>query len=418
MKILYIHNEYASISGEEHAAEALASLLREHGHEVAWFRRSSAGLHRSTGRKVQALLAGIYNPYAARAVAAKLDEYQPDLVQVQNLYPLLSTAIFRPIRHRRIPVVMRCPNYRLFCPNGRHLVNGRVCNRCAGFGHELWCVVRNCEGNLAKSAGYAARNAWARLAGRILNSVDAFIVQSEFQKRVFASRGISADRIEVVPGMAPQVSESQDASVGDGVAFVGRISPEKGIEALVAAARNLPEIPFGVAGEDGTMPHVRHSSPPNIRWHGFLRRDALNEFYRSARIIVVPSRWYEGFPNVIVQAMVMGRPVICSNIGALPEIVDDGQTGLLFETDNASDLAAKIRILYDRPDLCRKMGEAGRRKALACYCPEACYSALMNAYDKAFHRAGPQDSWRLSGDDLQFDSRPSAEVAPLTHGKG
>lgn len=418
MKILYIHNDYASTSGEEHAAEALVALLQAHGHEVSWFRRSSAGLHQSPLRQVQAFLAGIHNPRSAKTLAARLDEFPPDIVQVQNLYPWISTSIFAPIRQRHIPVVMRCPNYRIFCPNGRHLINGRVCNCCAGFGHELWCMIHNCEGRWLKSLGYATRNAWARLSGRILSGVDVFIVQSEFQRQLFAARGISADRIEVVPGMAPAVAESSEVPAGEGVAFVGRISPEKGIETFVKAAQTIPDVPFTVAGDDGAMPGLRDASPINVQWRGFLPREPLGELYRRSRIIVVPSRWYEGFPNVIVQAMMMGRPVICSSIGGLPEIVDDGNTGLLFETDDASDLARKIRYLHDRPDLCRKMGAAGRRKALQHYSPEACYRHLMSAYDKAFERIGSQPAPSPLRNQRLFRSHQPPEPAPLTHGKG
>ncbi|HPC94070.1 MAG TPA: glycosyltransferase family 4 protein [Sedimentisphaerales bacterium] len=416
MRILYVHNDYASTSGEEHAAESLVNLLRQHGHEVAWFRRSSAGLHRSPIRKAQALLAGIYNPYAARAMETVLDEFRPDIVQVQNLYPLISTSIFRPIRQRHIPVVMRCPNYRLFCPNGRHLVHGRVCNKCAGFGHEIWCVIHNCEGDLFKSLGYAARNTWARLTRRILNGVDVFIVQSQFQRKVFAARGISADRIEVVPGMAPDVSDSP--AIGEGVAFVGRISPEKGVETLVEAARVVPDIPFAIAGDDAGLAGLRETSPANVRWHGFLRGEQLADLYRRSRIVVVPSRWYEGFPNVIVQAMMMGRPVICSNIGGLPEIVDAGNTGLLFETDNASDLARKIRYLYERPALCRQMGAAGRAKALREYSTQACYRRLMAAFEKAQQKVDRRQDPCHSHDGRVFRSCPQQERVPRMQGKG
>jgi glycosyltransferase involved in cell wall biosynthesis len=418
VRILYVHNDYASTSGEEHAAEALVNLLRQHGHEVAWFRRSSAGIHQSSLRKAQALLTGICNPYSAKAIAAKLDEFKPDIVQVQNLYPLISTSIFRPIHERRIPVVMRCPNYRIFCPNGRHLVNGRVCNRCAGFGHEIWCVIQNCENGRLKSLGYAARNAWARLTGRILNGVDVFIVQSEFQRQIFAARGISTDRIEVVPGMAPDVVDSPETSTGEGVAFVGRISPEKGIETFVRAADALLDIPFAVAGEDGSMPGLGDRSPANVRWLGFLRGEHLGELYRRSRIVVVPSRWYEGFPNVIVQAMIMGRPVVCSRIGGLPEIVDDGETGLLFEPDDSCDLARKIQFLYDRPNLCREMGAAAREKALREYSPQACYLRLISAFDKARGRGGLRYGCHISADDLLARSYRQEEPVQVTHGKG
>lgn len=182
MKILYIHNEYAKPSGEEQAAGELVSLLKEHGHEVRWFTRSSAEIADSTYGKIKALITGIYNPFSAIALAKVLDEYRPDIVQVQNLFPLLSPSVFKPIKQRRIPVVMRCPNYRLFCPSGLSLdPSGMVCERCWG-GKELNCIKLNCLGSRLKSIGYATRNAFARKLKLILDGVDLFIVQSEFQK--------------------------------------------------------------------------------------------------------------------------------------------------------------------------------------------------------------------------------------------
>ncbi len=388
MRILYVHNDYATPSGEEHAVKALAELMRAHGHEVAWFRRSSAELRGAPAAHAKAFFTGIHNPSAARALAGVLDKFQPDVVQVQNLYPLISPSIFTPLRRRGIPVVMRCPNYRIFCPNGRHLVKGRVCNLCVGPGHELWCVVRNCQESFFKSVGYAARNAAARMTGRIRDGVDVFIVQSKFQRDLFAARGIPRDRIEIVPGLAPDVTEPP-WTIGRYVTFVGRVSPEKGIETFVRAAHLNAEIPCAVAGDDRSMPDLRRQGTGNIEWHGFLDHASLDAVYAQSRIVVVPSRWYEGFPNVIVQAMMMGRPVICSAIGGLPDIVEDRRTGLLFNPDNAAELAQKIRFLYTRPGLCRQLGIAGREKALREYSSDVCYERVMTAFEKAIRRCRP-----------------------------
>jgi glycosyltransferase involved in cell wall biosynthesis len=401
MRILCVHNDYASPSGEEHAIGSLTDLMRSHGHEIGWFRRSSEGLHHSPSAQAKAFFAGIHNPSAARALAGELDRFRPDAVLVQNLYPLISSSIFAPLRRRKIPVVMRCPNYRVFCPNGRHLVRGHVCNLCAGLGHELWCVVRNCEESLFKSIGYAARNAAARMTGRILNGVDVFVVQSRFQREVFAARGVPLERIEIVPGLASEVAEPP-WTVGQWVTFVGRVSDEKGIEAFIRAAKITPEIPFAVVGDDRFVPRIRERAPTNVHWRGYLGGESLDAAYAQARIVVVPSRWYEGFPNVIVQAMMRARPVIGSALGALPDIVEDGRTGLLFRPDNVDELAQKIRFLYARPGLCRQLGIAGREKALREYSPDVCYERLMAAFAKAMNHRRP----RYDLCDLSIDHSP------------
>jgi len=383
MRVLYVHNDYGSRSGEEVAAEGLAQLLTDHGHEVIWFRRSSSEIGNSVGGRAKAFFTGIHNPFAAVALSRMLDEVKPDLVQVQNIYPLLSPSIFRPIKVRKIPVVMRCPNYRLFCPNGLHLVRGEVCEKCLAFGREAWCILRNCENSLFKSTGYALRNASARLSGRILRNVDMFIVQTEFQKVKFVERGIPESRVGIVPGFVPDNDEAQPQELGDLVTFVGRVSPEKGIEDFLAAARLLPDVPFAVAGSENGMLGLRERSPANVQWLGFLAATELRDLYIRSRIVVVPSRWYEGFPNVAAQAMASARPVIATRIGAMTSIVEDNRTGLLAEVADPHDLARKTAALYQDRALCRRMGHAAREKAVAQYSSESIYLALTAVYDNA-----------------------------------
>jgi glycosyltransferase involved in cell wall biosynthesis len=171
--------------------------------------------------------------------------------------------------------------------------------------------------------------------------------------------------------------------LGEWVSFVGRISPEKGIEEFLAAARRLPEVPFAIAGDGSAMAQYQSQSSANVTWHGFLRGGELDSFYRNSRLLVFPSRWYEGFPNVATRAMALGKPVLASRIGVFPEIVDDGDTGALFAVGDGGSLAEAVQGLYSDPALCRQCGEAGKRKALADYTREAIYERLMAAYSVA-----------------------------------
>ena len=125
MRFLFVHNDYARRSGEEFAVESLADLLESHGHRVDWFRRCSDEIVGSMYGSAKAFLCGIHNPSAIRALETILDETSPDIVQFQNLYPLLSPSVVQSASRRGIPTVMRCPNYRLFCPTGLLLSRGR-----------------------------------------------------------------------------------------------------------------------------------------------------------------------------------------------------------------------------------------------------------------------------------------------------
>lgn len=384
MKILYVHNEYAKPSGEEHAARELVALLEEHGHEVRWFTRSSAEIADSTTGKVKALVAGIYNPFSARELGKILDEYKPDIVQVQNLYPLLSPAIFKPIKKRGIPVVMRCPNYRLFCPTGLSLdPEGKVCEGCWK-GSEMNCIKLNCMGSRMKSMGYALRNAAARISGGIRNNVDVFIVQSEFQKQKFISQGIPAERIGILAGISPNVNVTDPDRLGEWVSFVGRVSAEKGIDEFIEAARMNPSIPFRVAGNIDSNYKLPDNLPTNIEFVGFKKGDDLDRFYIDSRIIVVPSKWYEGFPNVIVRGMLHNKPVITTGIGAMQSIIDDKVNGLLVPPADGKALGEAIRSLYNDPDLCRQYGNSGYDKATTIYSRDQIYKDLMKIYSQAY----------------------------------
>jgi glycosyltransferase involved in cell wall biosynthesis len=381
MHCLFAHNDYGRRSGEEEAVERIAGLLQEAGHRISWLRRSSAEIDGSLKSKVTAFAAGIWSHSAYREMARQLADDRPDVVQVQNIYPFLSSSILAACREARVPVVMRTPNYRLFCPTGLHLRDGSVCVSCLSRGRELNCVRYNCEGNAAKSIGYAARNAFNRLTGTILDNVDRVIVLSQFQRRRFEAQGIAPDSIAVVPNVAP-VDEIQATPVPTRgyVAFVGRLEHEKGVHELLDAARMLPDVQFAIAGAIGHSSELPRVASGNVRFDGFLGGRTLRDFYAGSRIVVCPSKWFEGFPNVIASAMAHGRPVVASRIGAIPEIVRDGVTGLLCEPGDSRDLASKIDALLRSETTCALMGRQGRRIAEEEYSPQEVLSKWIRIY--------------------------------------
>ncbi len=234
--------------------------------------------------------------------------------------------------------------------------------------------------------GYALRNAFARISHLIRNNVDVFIVQSEFQKQKFISQGIPAERIGVLAGISPNIKVNDDSRLGEWVSFVGRVSAEKGIDEFMEAARMNPEIPFRVAGNIDINYVIPYRLPENLEFVGFKKGDDLDRFYLDSRIIVVPSKWYEGFPNVIVCAMLHKKPVITTNIGAMQSIIDHEQNGLLVPPANVSALADAVRSLYNDTDRVRMYGENGYVKASIQYSREQIYSDLIDIYSQANER--------------------------------
>jgi glycosyltransferase involved in cell wall biosynthesis len=378
-----VHNEYGRFSGEEAVLNGLAELLQRNGHYVTRFTRSSADIPGMLPGQVRAFLGGIYNPASRMAFRRFLAEEKPNLINLHNLYPLISPAVLPECRRAGIPVVMTVHNYRLICPNGLFLSHGEICERCAG-GREYWCIVRNCEGRLPKSVGYALRNAVARGLGLYSKYVQVFACLTDFQRRKLIEAGFPEERMVVIPNALDVSREApQHTMDGDYVGFVGRVSREKGLDLLLDAARLRPDIPFRIAGHADDRDPLLANLPPNVFLRGQLGGRELLEFYRQARIIVMQGKGYEGFPMVLLEAMQHGKPAVGPRLGGIPEIIEDGRTGLLFESGNMQDYVASIARLWDSPGLCVAMGEAAKERLGKEYSSDRYYKRFMAATELA-----------------------------------
>jgi len=280
-----------------------------------------------------------------------------------------------------VPVVMTIHNFRLICPWGLFMSPQGVCERC--YGGEHWCFLLNCAGNRFKSLGYALRNVWARTRGLYKKHVSLYIALNHFQKGKLVQAGYPEDRIHVIPNMvdaapAPNGHSALDRYVG----FAGRLSEEKGIGVLFEAARCLPRVSFHLAGNGRNLAELGKSAPNNVRLLGHLHGEAFEDFFGGVRLLTFPSVCYEGFPTVLPQAMLRSKPVVCSRLGGLSEIVEDGRTGLLTEAGNPADLAEKIERLWSDPPQCHRMGAAGREKALRLYSADAWYVRTLECYQE------------------------------------
>lgn len=389
MKICIVHNEVRVWGGEETAVDGIRRLLLTNGHQVTSFvHRTKDVLDKPFG-KLRAFACGIWNRQVGREFAKLLSAEKPDVVHIQNVYPVISPIVFQVAHDAGIPVVLRSSTFRMFCPTGLLMCKstGQICERCIG-GKEYWCVLKNCEGSIPKSLGYAFRSAYNRIRCTITRNTTMYYTPAVFMRQKLIELGISADSIAVVPTyIHDDASPAGLTYPGEYVGYAGRLSPEKGVDILMNAARRCGEIPFEAAGSASElMGSVLKDLQGNVKLVGHLARDELRNFYARARFVVVPSRCYDTFPNVALEAMVYARPIIGSRIGGIPEIVEDGVTGLLFEPGNTEELASKIRRLWNNPQLCTKMGQAGREKALCDYGPEKYHERLMAVYEKAIER--------------------------------
>lgn len=388
MKVYQVYNEPRSrFGGERTVVDATMRVLTENGHEPRLLMRSSRALEDSWFGRVCAFFGGVYNIWAYREMRRLLEEDRPDVVHVHGVYPMFSPSVLVACRRAGVPVVMTVHNYNLTCPTWYHLYKGRVCEDCVG-GHEYRCVLKNCRDSIPESFAYALRSSVARRFRLFHDNVDMLIVLTSFAKGRLLQAGFRDDQMAVVSNPAPMPETTANAVEGQYVAFAGRFSPEKGVETLLAAARQLAGVPFKVAGDGPTLSDMMAKAPRNVEFAGRLDAGELRAFYAGARLVVVPSVWFEQFPMVILEAMALGLPVVASRIGGLPEIVEDGITGCLFEPGNAEDLAEKLGGLWSNPELRRRMGKAGREKVIRQYGQEQYYNNLMAVYQTAIR--GPR----------------------------
>jgi glycosyltransferase involved in cell wall biosynthesis len=398
LKVFQVYNEQRNrFGGEPVVIDATMRLLAENGHEPRMVMKSSRVLENSILKRLSASWGGVYNIRVNHEMRRLLKKDRPNVVHVHNLYPMFSPSILVACRREGVPVVMTVHSHILTCPTWYHLYKGSVCEACVG-GHEYRCVLKNCRNNILESAAYALRSSVARRFRLFHDNVNVLIVMTAFAKRKLLQAGFREDQIAVVPNPASVKDTATNPSAGQYVAFAGRMSPEKGVDIFLGAAERMPNVPFKVAGDGPLLSEMMAKAPANVEFLGRLGPDDLREFYGKSRFVVVPSVWFEQFPIVVLEAMARGLPVISSRIGGLPEIVEEGIAGSLFEPGNPEDLVQQVRRLWEDPELCNRMGRAGRQKVIREYTEDAYYDNLMAVYQTAIHR-----------------SRNSATVTPLVH---
>jgi glycosyltransferase involved in cell wall biosynthesis len=391
VKVLQIYNEQRSLFGGEPAVVRITTrVLEANGHSTRLLMKSSREIETSFVRKAGAFFGGVYNVFAYREMQLVLAGNHPDVVHVHSVFPMFSPSVLVACHRAGVPVVMTVHSHILTCPTWYHLYKGEICEDCVG-GHEYRCFTKNCRGNILESAAYALRSGVARVLRLFRDNVTLFIALSQFGKNKLVHAGFPADQIVVVPNATSvSVSSSHHRVAGDYVGFAGRVSREKGIDTLLSAALSLTDVPIRLAGNGPVLAEMVARAPSNVSFVGMLEPDALIEFYRRCRFVVVPSLTFEQFPMVAVDAMALGLPVVASRIGALPELIDDGVQGLLFVPGNADDLAQKMRILWQSPDVCRRIGAAARAKVDQYYSQTAYYGNLMRVYSQAIQLMGRQ----------------------------
>jgi glycosyltransferase involved in cell wall biosynthesis len=377
MRILKLHSPYLSTapSGENRSFQDEVKLLRQAGHATETWAPEPP-----TGRlsRVPLGMRSIWSMDAAREVRRRISRFRPDVVHVQNPFPMLSPSVIRTAAASGVPVLLTLSNHRLLCLPGTLLRDGRICEDCVG--RAPWPgVLHACyRDSHAASAALATSIAVHRAVGTF-DQVSLFIALSEFVRTTFIRTGIPPGKISVVPRFAWPAPLR--VGPGDYFLYVGRLTPEKGVRTLLGAWDGA-DIPLVVAGNGDRLPDLLPTAPRAVEFRGQVPPEEVPGLIARARAVLVPSRGHEAFGRVVIEAYASGVPVVASRRGGLEELVQDGVTGLVVPAEDPAAWMIAVQSLLDDREAIR-LGDGAREAWEERFTPERGLAALEAAYGAA-----------------------------------
>jgi glycosyltransferase involved in cell wall biosynthesis len=405
MRILLVHGYYKERGGEDVAFETDAKLLEDAGHEVRTlpFHNTEIGEVLSLRDRLGLAASTVWSRTSADRVAAAVAAFQPDVVHFHNTFPLISPAAFSAAGRQGAPVVATLHNYRLVCANANLYRDGAVCEDCVGKAVPFPSIQHACyRGGRAESAVVASMQVAHRARRTWTRDVDRFITPSAFARAKLIQAGLPADRV-TVRSNAVMPATPGGSGQREGFIYAGRLAPNKGITTLLEAWRARDDMPvLRIAGDGEMAPevHAAAATNPAIEYLGPLSHDEVANAMSRSIALVVPSTWYEIQGLVILEAFSCATPVIASNIGAIPEAVLEGVSGLLFQPGDASALTERVRWASTNSDAMRSMGSNALARYQSDYSPERSLAQLIEVYE-------------LAGAERRTQRRAGAQLEPV-----
>lgn len=398
MRVLLTHKFHRLTGGAEVFYFDVSRVLKKFGHDVGYFSTSHPD-NVSTGDFENFVSAPSYDNgglisriagsrdifYSAKnreAMLKAIDDFEPDVLHAFAVHIHLTPSIFEAAKMRGVPVVVSCNDYKHICPNYKMYHSGRVCEDCKG-GHFLRAVKNKCcKDSLIFSVASTIEAYVHEYLGVYEKYVDRFLFASEFMLE--KTREFWTDK-QVNYGVLKNpfdVSKYSPVYQGDYTLYFGRIIEEKGVDRIVDAAKKT-SIPIKIIGSGPDLAKLQAEVVQNNLTHveflGAMWGEELNRMLHGARFVIVPSLWHENFPYVIFQAFAVGKPVLGSFRGGIPELIGNDR-GLLFDPDNINELAASMERLWNDVDECKRMGYAAREYLEREFSDDVFYESLMSNY--------------------------------------
>ena len=367
MKILMVNKFLYPRGGCETYMLNLAEELKAQGHEVEYFGMydekntvgNSAGLYTTNmdfhSKGLSRFLYPfkiIYSREAKRKIGKVLDDFKPDIVHLNNINFQLTPSVIYAVKKRNIPLVQTVHDYQMICPN--HLLYSfnetKPCERCIS-GSKLNCFKHSCiHGSKIKSLiGAIEAKLYSIL--KTYKKVDLYVCPSKFlENKLLSASDIYKDKTFTIHNFIEKKPiPEKSAATKPYVAFASRLSKEKGVDLLAEAAKLLPDYSFVVAGngpDDECLKNI-----PNVEMKGFLTGDELVSLIVNAKLMILPSVWYENCPLNILETHSFGVPVITMNSGGMAELVDDGKTGVLVNEPTSQAIAEAVKKCFEDEEL-------------------------------------------------------------------
>ena len=385
MKILLVHNRYQIPGGEEVVFEQERQLLERAGHHVLTYCRTNFEADTYTGlRRLNLVKNIVWSADTRQELAGLLRDEKPQIVHVHNTFMMMSPSVFAACREAGVPVVQTLHNFRLFCPAANFVRDGKPCEECVEHtllrGIQYGCYRQSRPATTTVALMLQIQRKRAMFA-------DLHVALTNFSRNKFIACGIPAQKVCVKPNFVYPDPQERTA-VGSDAVVVGRLSEENGLQTLLIAWKRLRgRIPLSIVGDGPLLQELQNKvselNLAGVTFHGRLSHEKTLEMTKAAKFLIVPSECYENFPMGIAEAFACGVPVLCSDLGGMREIVEDGGTGLRFAPGNSADLASKVEWAQSHPEQMRAMGRKARREYETKYTAEKNYPMLMEIYQRA-----------------------------------
>ena len=378
MRVLLINNFFYRKGGSETVFFNTARLLEQAGHHVCFFSVDSEQSisipyakyfisDTSKTSKVKGLLSYFYNKEAATKLERLILAEKPDIAHSHLMWGCTAPAIFKVLKKHKIPLVHSVHDYRMICPAYTFTSGGTICEECNGK-HFYKCATKRCsKGSLLMSTVMATEMYFRNIFYNPDKNIDGLIYVSSFAKNIHEKYAPGLNKVSSMVLYNCTQNQNLRANVkGNYYLYYGRLSHEKGVEMLIEAFKQLPQARLKIVGtgpiEEDLIQDAKGMN--NIEFLGFKTGDELHQLVQGAQFVIVPSQWYENNPMTIVESYSFGTPVIGSDLGGIPEIIEDCKTGYVF---NHSDLDSLVSTIKKSEGLCNENYNQMSERAVSFY---------------------------------------------------